>query len=78
MSIKHICGEPGGVCTSPGCAACRTFLPVMPRLELRLEAFHVICRDCGNRDVCFARDPERTHLGLRAVCPQCGLWEYVE
>lgn len=44
----------------------------------RLEAFHVICRDCPNRDVFFALDPDRPHLGLRAICQQCGTWEYLE
>jgi hypothetical protein len=55
----------------PGpCCACAA--------EHRLEAFHVICRDCESRDAYFARDPDRFHLGLRAVCPKCGTWEYIE
>jgi hypothetical protein len=44
----------------------------------RLEAFHLICRDCGSRAAYFARRAGFVGKPMSAICPQCGIWEIIE
>jgi hypothetical protein len=65
--------------SSDGCEECERTEPrlAFPKSDQhRPEMFSTICRDCGGQDVYFARRPGRDLL--RAVCPSCGIWEYIE
>lgn len=45
------------------------------RSEHRLEAFHVICRDCGHCDVFFWNREQPGKMA--AHCSKCGAWEWL-
>jgi len=46
--------------------------------EHRLEAFHLICRECDSRDAYLARRAGFVGKPFSAICPTCGVWEIVE
>lgn len=61
-------------------ACCNVAVPetVDEFADHRLEAFHLICRDCGSHDAYFARRAGHVGKPMSAICPACGIWELIE